>query len=83
MKTRPQKKRLFNYKLEIQINLPKHSATPGHILIVSKIKCLRETLRRLTNFSFYKICKHLGYNWSIPIPHSHLQMYVLRYVSQM
>lgn len=81
MKTRPQKKTLTT-NLKFKLTSPKHSATPGHILIVSKIKCLRETLRRLTNFSFCKICKHLGYNWSIPIPQSHLQMYVLRYVSQ-
>lgn len=82
MKTRPQKKTLTT-NLKFKSTSPKQSATPGHILIVSKIKCLRETLRRLTNFSFYKICKHLGYNWSIPITQSHLQMYVLRYVSQM
>lgn len=49
MKTRPQKKTLTT-NLNFKSVSPKHSATPGHILVLPKIKWSREILR-LTNFS--------------------------------
>lgn len=61
MKSRPQKKKkTLTTDLKFKSTPPKHSATPEHILIVSKIKQPREILRRLTNFTFYKIHKHIG-----------------------
>lgn len=59
MKTRPQKKKTLATNLKLKSTSPKHSATPGHIFILPKIKWPREILKRLTNFTFHKIHKQV------------------------